>query len=595
MTRQNTTPPTEPIGPPLPSDQQAEASTLGSVVMNRDALLAVSSWLTPADFHVEQYAWIYQGMLDCLEQRTPPDMTTITDRMAARGHLINDSRQDTMSMIMGLVEVVPSSFHIVSYAQIVQRCAILRRVISAGGAIASKGYAAANDTTELDALVEQLHSLVDAVAPHVASSKWNPTSLAQLWKKELPPLRWVVPGLIPVGVTLLVGAPKMKKSWLAYGLGIATALGGYALGKYAVEQGTVLYLALEDGERRVKSRGELMLGERAAPDNFYYVTEAPRLNAGGAARLEGWMREHPDTRLIIIDVLEKVRPQRRNNGSIYGDDYDAIAPLKAIAERHNVGVLIIHHRRKQEADDPMDTASGSTGITGAPDTLLVLSYERGQQDAVLYRTGRDLPDDNAIALRWDGATYQWLDIGSAEEHQKSQERQQIIDAIKDIGSDVGPRDVAEVLDKPYGNIKQLMFRMVRDGDLVNAGRGKYNIPERMPQPKKDDDEQHVEQQLVARSPRSPDNPDHLDHLDHYSKGDRSDHGDPSAITLVPSIPMQQTQKVIEVIDKMQQVNWSYIAGRFKADDMPAIRVHCAILGVDVERVLEQVQAAIDHL
>jgi hypothetical protein len=88
---------------------------------------------------------------------------------------------------------------------------------------------------------------------------------ADLMALELPPMRWAVPGVVPEGVTLLAGKPKVGKSWFTLGHGVATAAGGVALGTKPVEQGEVLYLALEDNRRRLQGRLAKILAGGATP------------------------------------------------------------------------------------------------------------------------------------------------------------------------------------------------------------------------------------------------------------------------------------------------------------------------------------------
>lgn len=576
---------------PLPSNIEAERAVLGSVLLNREAILAVSGWLEADDFYAEQHAWIFGAMLACVANRVPPDTRTVSDELRKKGRL---ETIGGLPYLLALVDAVPSSYHIEYYAQIVQRTAIFRRIVGIGGRIAAKGY---HEDKDPDAVLAELHAMIDTAAKNYTSTSWQPFTLEQLFKEEIPPIRWVVQDLIPEGVSLLVGGPKMKKSWMAYGIGLAVAAGGRALGEYPVEAGEVLYAALEDGKRRLKARGELMLQGGPAVPGFWMVTDMPRLNAGGLGRIESWLQAHPAARLVIIDVLEKVRPARAGNGNGYGEDYEAIGPLKKLAEAHGVGILVLHHKRKAEAEDVMDTVSGTAGITGAVDSVLILQYERGAQDAVLHRTGRDLPDDSALALQWHGATYQWVVLGKAEEYQKSKERSEIIDVIRGEGRDVGPKDVADALGKPYQNIKQLMRRMVLDGDLVNMGRGQYNIPERAPgRPSEaEDDPQAAAPGGSAVINRDHfdhfDHPDHFDPLDHLGKGPEGDQvieGDPTTITEVLGITTRELPKVIEVIAHIpdRRLDWGYLIGRFRSDDLQAIGLHCSIKRVDVDAVLQ---------
>ena len=153
----------------------------------------------------------------------------------------------------------------------------------------------------------------------------------ELLAADLPAPRCAVEGLFPEGLAFMCGAPKLGKSWLAMGLGIAVAAGGYALAKIEVEQGDVLYLALEDNARRLQSRLRLVLGQDPPPEGLWIETEWPRFDAGGLERLIAWLNEHPNTRLVVIDVWTKIRPFTHDNSNRYQADYEAAALLQTIA------------------------------------------------------------------------------------------------------------------------------------------------------------------------------------------------------------------------------------------------------------------------
>lgn len=193
-------------------------------------------------------------------------------------------------------------------------------------------------------------------------------SARDLMAQDLPPVRWAVEGILPAGVAILGGKPKMGKSWLALGLAVAVAAGGRALGKVPVDEGPALYLALEDNRRRLQSRMKKLLAEGEAPAGLALATEWPRLGEGGLENLEAWLEENPAARLIVVDTLKKIRPAAgTGNRSLYDVDYEALEPLIPLAGKHNVAVLVVHHLRKMLAADPLDELSGSTGLSGGVD------------------------------------------------------------------------------------------------------------------------------------------------------------------------------------------------------------------------------------
>jgi hypothetical protein len=309
---------------------------------------------------------------------------------------------------------------------------------------------------------------------------------AELMGMELPPVKWVVPGLLPEGVILLAGKPKLGKSWFAFGLAVGVASGGVVLGTKRVEQGEALYLALEDNPRRLQRRlGKLLAGDEP-PEGLTISTEWMRLDEGGEEALEDWMSEHPETRLVVVDVLKRVRPQTSRYQSVYDADYESLQALHALANEHGIAVLCIHHLRKAGADDPLDEISGSTGLSGAADGVLVLKRDRGRGDAYLHVDGRDIEEPAELALTWNPNTACWTLAGDAEEFRLSRERAEILWRLEEHGEPMTPTEVADTLGKPVNSVKQRLWRMSKDGQ-ISAADGRYS--------------------KITRNPRNHDNPD----------------------------------------------------------------------------------------
>lgn len=201
------------------------------------------------------------------------------------------------------------------------------------------------------------------------------TSAHDLMSMEFPEPRWAVPGLISEGYVILAGRPKRGKSWFALGLALAIASGGYTLGKIKVEQGEVLYLALEDNMRRLQNRINTISDENSPiPKGLHLVTDIKPLREGGAEAIKEWLKDHPNTRLLIIDTIShpKVTPMRTKGGDAYQEDYKFGSWLQKIARDHNICILGLMHTKKSEADYAVDKILGSTGITAPADEILVI-------------------------------------------------------------------------------------------------------------------------------------------------------------------------------------------------------------------------------
>ena len=301
-----------------------------------------------------------------------------------------------------------------------------------------------------------------------------------LLKEELPPVRWAVPGILPEGLSLLAGKPKLGKSWLALGLAVAKASGGVALGKIPVDRGEVLYLALEDNRRRLQNRLRKVLNGSPPPEGLHIATEWARIDEGGAEALDDWLAVHPEAGLVVVDILKVVRPSVSGNRGIYDADYEALQSMQRLAGEHGVTVLVVHHTRKMAAVDPVDEVSGSTGLSGGADGIMVLKRDRGKADAYLHVTGREVEEEAELALRWDASLASWTLAGDADEYRLSQERRSLIEALGAAGGGMAPREIAEALGKSVGSVKVLLGEMVKAGQVSNLSYGKYARPANAP-------------------------------------------------------------------------------------------------------------------
>jgi hypothetical protein len=305
------------------------------------------------------------------------------------------------------------------------------------------------------------------------------TTGESLMIKEFAPVRWAVPGILPEGVTLFGGREKMGKSWLALGLCIAVATGGYALGKKQVEQGESLYLSLEDNERRLQKRLRILLeDDYKGLENLHYATNWLRSDNGGIDHLDLWLSQHPDTRLVVIDTLKRIRPTSNGKRSMYEVDYEAIQPFVDLAYAHNTAIVIVHHlNQRDDHTDPYDAFSGSSGLTAAVESVMILSRQRGNADAALLVEGKDIEDGGEYALNWSPEACTWSVAGDVEYIGMTLERRRIQDALPDYGeAGMGPKDISEIVGMEYENVRSLIGKMFSDGQASKPSYGKYTKP-----------------------------------------------------------------------------------------------------------------------
>lgn len=225
----------------------------------------------------------------------------------------------------------------------------------------------------------------------------------ELLSFPLPPIRFIIDGLLPQGLHILAGAPKIGKSWLALTLCLCVAK-GEPLWSFAAQQCSVLYLCLEDSYQRIRCR--LLDLTEYAPDTLHFSIIAEQLHGGLEQQIERFLLEHPSTGLVVIDTLQRVRGSG-DSGNPYANDYRDIGALKALADKHRIAILLVHHIRKLKSDDPMDMISGTNGISGATDTNFVLmKTSRSKSTATLYCTGRDI-EYRELNLEFDSETHFW--------------------------------------------------------------------------------------------------------------------------------------------------------------------------------------------
>lgn len=237
----------------------------------------------------------------------------------------------------------------------------------------------------------------------------DPSHLKTISMRELyntvyqskPPL---IDGLLYPGTYIFAGAPKLGKSFLMAQLAYHIST-GTPLWNFDVRKGTVLYLALEDDYHRLQERLYRMFGTESA-NNLFFSVSAGQLGSGLDEQLTRFMAEHPDTKLIIIDTLQKVREVGGDNYS-YANDYEIITRLKKFADSYGICLLLVHHTRKQNSEDKFDMISGTNGLLGAADGGFILRKEkRTSNSATLEISGRDQPDQK-IYLNRNPETLVW--------------------------------------------------------------------------------------------------------------------------------------------------------------------------------------------
>ena len=287
----------------------------------------------------------------------------------------------------------------------------------------------------------------------------------------------VIDGLLYSGTYLFAGAPKVGKSFFMAQLAYHVST-GQKLWNYDVHQGTVLYLALEDDYQRLQERMSRMFGVEGT-DSLHFAVYAKQLGAGLGEQLEKFIKEHPDTRLIIIDTLQKIREVSTDNYS-YANDYEIVGRMKQFADKNGMCLLLVHHTRKQQAGDKFEMISGTTGLLGCADGAFLMQKEK-QTDlsATLEIVGRDQPDQK-LYLKRDSEKLIWM-LDRAETELWKNPPDPLLDKVAAVITEDNPvwngsaTDLAGLLqDEIQPNILTRRLN-VKAGELLNEYQIEYSV------------------------------------------------------------------------------------------------------------------------
>lgn len=306
-------------------------------------------------------------------------------------------------------------------------------------------------------------------------------SARDLMKLHFPPKREIVKGIIPAGCIILVGAPKVGKSWFVLQAATAVAAGSDFLGA-PTEQGDVLYLALEDGFARLQSR--LMMQASGCldeiPEGFDLQTEIPLADKGGLAVIEEWLQDHPKASMVIVDVLKMFRATRSAKTNPYDQDYADIRPLTALANKYKVAIVVVHHTNKGSAGaiDPFDRVSGTGGISGAADGTLILAPDEAGTIG-LYGRGRDFMEfDRAIQLQPETCTWTVDADAPVRDRNMGDTANTILRTLRDTDEPMSPTLISAATDIDRVTVSQKLAALEKKGTVRKVGRGQWELADK---------------------------------------------------------------------------------------------------------------------
>ncbi len=284
-------------------------------------------------------------------------------------------------------------------------------------------------------------------------------SAKDLQDKEFKPIRWVVDGLLPQGLTLVVAPPKYGKSWLMLDLCLSVAAGQKFLDMPTNKTGC-LYMALEDNPRRLQTRMNTVLQGERAPDGFAFATGSPDLADGLLDQLNDYLATHPGCGLVVIDTLQRVRRTTGKAVNAYQADYKDVGILQKFATEREISIVLVHHLRKaKDETDPFAQISGTNGIFGAADSAMVMERDRRMDDTTkLCVTGRDL-EEFELALRFDKEHCRWQNLGDAGTRAREQAR-------KDYENSALVQTIRKLVERNHGSWSGTAKEILENGKLL---------------------------------------------------------------------------------------------------------------------------------
>lgn len=301
-------------------------------------------------------------------------------------------------------------------------------------------------------------------------------SAHDLLKKEFAPIEWIVPDLIPEGLTIVASKSKMGKSWLMLDLAWQVGANHMFLGRQCA-RGDVLVLALEDSERRLKDRMQklnllLSRAHMESQHRIHFKTTWRRSDLGGVADIARWLDNNPDARLVIVDVWRRIAPPHKAGTIGYNQDYEHLNEIHRLANDRRIAIVLVMHLKKapSETGDPFDDVMGSAGQVGVADTTLILRRSGG--GVTLYARGRDVQEIE-LAVKFDADTCRWESLGDAEKLREAQETNLIVNALRASGSEMATSEIVERTGMERSIVDVELGRLIKQGKIRRTRRGVY--------------------------------------------------------------------------------------------------------------------------
>ena len=458
-----------------PHSIEAEESALGSALIDPEAFERVARIVNPADFFITKNGWIFEAMRATQQRGDPIDFVTVTRELAARAQL---NEIGGPAEISRLINSVPTAMHAQGYARVMKRLAMRRGMLALASKLAVAAYDEAGDEfAGLQGVLDNATALKFAVMARLSSDEAFLTS-DQILRTEWDEPRWTVPGLMSVGLGFLGGKQKTGKSWLMLQVACAKAAGGRVFNT-KIEPGPVLYLALEDSARRLKSRMTKQQWPENLPIDFVLMDSFERefgdLSTSGADRII-YLLENRGYHLVVVDTFSKAIGMYLKSGDVNDSSVitRALSRLQAAALTHNATVCFIDHHSKaanNEGGDPVNDIVGSIAKGGVSDFMWGLYRERGKSGAVLQVVGRDVDGDQTMLLNWDKELGLWNYDGDGASIRLKQRSEEILNFLKANGRSM-LQTITDGVRQQKSHTSERLSALVTNGLVVRIEEGR---------------------------------------------------------------------------------------------------------------------------
>lgn len=327
-------------------------------------------------------------------------------------------------------------------------------------------------------VIEEFLAAVEEMSRHRNGQTVYPTpqTARELIAKDHDPLRYFVEELLVEGLTILAGKPKKGKSYLALDMSLSLAVGRQAFMKFTTEHCKVLYVSLEDGERRLKRRLLQIQSNLRTPEGLDFLYAFPRLGDGALEALDHYAQHY---QVIILDTLGRMLPPQttaRKSLSEYQEFMDVLGPIEKLAEARKVAVLMIDHLRKASADDDIDGIIGSQGKGGSADNILIYARKGEEKDGVLKTRGRDLDGEQYVLSMVDGHLEF---LGKGEIYELESEHNKIIHILQEEHRPMGIPEIMKAMglngETHYKRFRMVMSRLYAEDRIGRTKRGLYRM------------------------------------------------------------------------------------------------------------------------